>query len=240
MPRAMPSIVVCMALLAGSMATGEEVAPPTSPKSTGADNVTTPGNLLVTARMFEVNRTKMQKLGIDFARAGASADQLQPGKPLFDMNTPPEFLLALVKHDIAKEIDGANLLLKMNGKPAEFFQGGTIQVPQGNGPSKPVRFGTEVKVVAEPAEASNVRVQINFKHSKIDNARGITRAGAQVPGFRVKQVNTRFQSEIGKTVVFSGLLGRNRADGDLREIVLMVTTEAADNLARSPEPTSVR
>lgn len=221
----MPSIVACVALLAGSVANAEDVAQ---------------RHLLVKARMLQVNRTKLRELGIDFQRVDANGQPQRPGTPLFEMDTPPGFIEALENHHVAREIDRASILLKMNGKQAEFFQGGQVEVQLGNGPSKSVRFGTEVKVVAAPAEGSNVRLHINFKHSNLDESRGANLAGLQAPGFRIKQIDTAFEAAIGKTVTISGQLERDGANGDTHELLLMVTTEAANDLAASRNPTVAR
>ncbi|WP_425397352.1 hypothetical protein [Aeoliella sp.] len=240
MTSKMPSLIVCVGILAASVASSEEIAPqlPSAPAST--DFTATPGHLLVRVRMLEINRTKMRKLGVDFAPAGDQADGQKPGELSFNSDTPLGLVQALEKHKLAREIDRADILLKTNGKTAEFFQGGTIEVPQGNGQNKKVRFGTEVKVLAEPVEASNVRVQINFKHSNLDSSRAAQLVGNQVAGFRVKQIDTAFESEIGKTVTLGGMRSKDLPHGDELELLLMVTTEAADDLAAAPKTSVAR
>jgi Flp pilus assembly secretin CpaC len=220
----------------------------------------TPQQILVKMKVVEVSRTKMQKLGIDFAsiRGGKQPTSPQPNSlpnastgefAGFDTLDDSTALLGLIEHlqqnNIAKVLTEPNLTVTC-GRLASLKIGGEVPLPTVPGSDKAVefkQFGTEVDVLAIAQGDNRVRLELRARVSELDQRHKIEVGGVRVPGLQVTQIKTGLDLKLGQTGVMSGLVqsrvetiknGNKTFDQvDHVELLFLVTPEvvAAKDLA---------
>ena len=115
----------------------------------------------------------------------------------------------LQQNNIAKILSEPNIVA-VSGRPAQFQVGGEtpIIVPQSLGTSsieyKP--FGTQIDFLPIVLGNGNIRLEVRPRISELDNSIGITLQNIQVPGFRVRQVDTAVEMKAGQTFALAGLV----------------------------------
>ena len=192
------------------------------------DQMTVSGNqnIAIKVKIYEVSRTKLRRLGVDWAYAGRNfnavtsvADLIQainadgsasanPGTVNFnvfdDDSRFQAFIEALERNDVAKILDQP-VLVAQNGRPAEFLSGGEVplQVASGLGTTsiefKP--FGTKLDMVPIVHGNGDLTLEVRAEVSEIATDLG-TATG--VPGFRVRRVNTGVNMRAGHTLALAG------------------------------------
>jgi len=168
----------------------------------------------IEVKVYEVSRTKLRQAGIDWSlatsnvslasQAGlAGAGNLQFS--VIDGGTQlSTFLDVLERNTLAKLMDSPTLVA-MNGRPAEFLEGGEVpfQVNQGLGQTsiqfRP--FGTKLDVVPFVLGHNRVRLEIRAEVSEPD---ATLASDDGTLGFRVRRVNTGVEMKVGHTLALAG------------------------------------
>lgn len=182
-------------------------------------------NIAIKVKVYEVSRTKLRQLGVDWSFLGdditlvsSVADLIQSVSTggsqatgqnlsfgvLNDSNTFNAFITALEKNNLAKLLDQP-VLVAQNGRPAEFLSGGEIpiQVASGLGTNsiefRP--FGTKLDLVPIVHGQGQLTLEVRAEVSEI--ARDLS-GDTNVPGFRVRRVNTGVKMKAGHTLALAG------------------------------------
>ncbi len=170
--------------------------------------------IAIEVQVYEVARTKVRELGLDWqlftddltldVSGAANATSNLLFSVVDDDSTFNGFLQALERRSLARLLDKP-ILVTMNGRPAEFLQGGEIpfEINQGLGNTtiqfRP--FGTKLDVVPIVQREGTVRLEVRAEVSEPD----ATLAGSSgVSGFRVRRVNTGVDMKIGHTLALAG------------------------------------
>lgn len=168
----------------------------------------------IEVKVYEVSRTKLRQAGFDwnfvttdFNISSTAANVANPNLTfniINDNSSLAGFLDLLERNTLAKLLD-APLLVTMNGRPAEFLEGGEIpfEVNQGLGnvaiEFRP--FGTKLDVV--PIVLGQNRCRLEIRAEVSEPAADLTSANG-TPGFRVRRVNTGVEMKMGHTLVLAG------------------------------------
>ena len=191
----------------------------------GALQVAKSPNVAIQVKIYEVSRTKLRRLGVDWAYFGpdfqavssfadiiqavsqgtvtTSGDTFSAGI-IGDNSNFWSFIEALEQHNMAKLLDEPVLVSK-NGRPAEFLSGGEVpfQVSAGLGTNqiefRP--FGTKLDIVPIVLGQGRMTLEVRAEVSEIDNTIS-TQDG--IPGFRVRRVNTAVDMLAGHTLALAG------------------------------------
>ena len=190
----------------------------------------TPQQILVKLRAIEVNRSKLRRLGVDWATADGKqksvssvAELLQPNASSsldameFGIVGPGDgfhgFLQALETHNIAKVLAEPTIVI-VSGRPASFNFGGEFPLPAAPNSGKVVEFvnfGTQVDMLAASLGDNKVRMELRVRLSEPDYSRTVTIEGQRVPAFNVRQCDTAFELPFGQSAVFTGLVQRRES-----------------------------
>lgn len=182
-------------------------------------------NIAIKVKIYEVSRTKLRQLGVDWSYispdfqfvssvsdliqsvssggSAASGQTLSFGV-LNNGNTFSAFIQALEKNNVAKLLDQP-VLVAQNGRPAEFLSGGEIpiQVASGLGTNsiefRP--FGTKLDLVPIVHGQGQMTLEVRAEVSEVATDLG---GSTGVPGFRVRRVNTGVKMKAGHTLALAG------------------------------------
>ena len=182
-------------------------------------------NVAIQVKIYEVSRTKLRRLGVDwsyfgtdFSAVSSFADIIQAAAGgttttagnqftagvFDDGRSLTVFIEALEQHNLAKLLDEPTLVAK-DGRPAEFLSGGEVpfEVSSGLGNNsiqfRP--FGTKLDIVPLVLGRNRLTLEVRAEVSEIDATIG-TATG--VPGFRVRRVNTAVDMQVGHTLALAG------------------------------------
>ena len=181
-------------------------------------------NVAIKVKVYEVSRTKLREVGVDWSYFGADGGIVSSVSELITAssgtgstgvgtltfgvvdgtNNFQTFIQALEQHNVAKLLDEPTLVAK-DGRPAEFLSGGEIpiQVNAGLGTNsiefRP--FGTKLDLVPILNGQGRMTLEVRAEVSEIDNSLS---AGTNVPGFRVRRVNTGVEILPGHTLALAG------------------------------------
>jgi len=201
------------------------------------NNVTVGGvqQVLLHVRVMEVSRTKLRKMGFDWALFSGNDAVIQNAAGLIGdytvgsgmnevISTRGEslvgavvdggnaffgFLEALRQYDLVKVL-AEPTLVTISGRPASFSSGGEfpILVPQSLGTVSVEyrQFGTRVDFVPIVLGNGRVRLEIRPQVSEIDPARSVTINNTTVPGLRTRWADTAVEMNAGQTLALAGLI----------------------------------
>ena len=182
-------------------------------------------NVAIQVKIYEVSRTKLRRLGVDWAFFGDDFNAVSSFADIIQavsdgtVNTSGQtftagiigdnrrfnaFIEALEEHNMAKLLDEPTLVSK-NGRPAEFLSGGEIpfQVAAGLGTNtiefRP--FGTKLDIVPIVLGRNRLTLEVRAEVSEIDNTISTVDG---IPGFRVRRVNTAVDMPVGHTLALAG------------------------------------
>ncbi len=174
-------------------------------------------------RIYEVSRTKLRNMGVDWSVAGRNvnivsgfADVLQSltdttnnsanaSVGIVDDATSLNLFINLLEQRNLAKLMAQPTLTTQNGRPAEFLSGGEIpfQVNSGFGNNsiqfRP--FGTKLDLVPIVHGEGELTLEIRAEISEVANDLS---AGTGVPGFRVRRVNTGVPMRSGQTLALAG------------------------------------
>ena len=184
-------------------------------------------NIAIKVDVYEVSRTKLRQLGVDWAILGRRFSAVSSisdiiaavsdsGEFTVDQGAQnlslglvdngrvfQAFIRALERNNVAKLLDQP-VLVAQNGRPAEFLSGGEIpiQIASGLGTTsiefRP--FGTKLDMV--PIVHGNGELTLEVRAEVSQVAPELTTGG--VPGFRVRRVNTGVKMRAGHTLALAG------------------------------------
>ena len=179
----------------------------------------------IEVKVYEISRTKLRSLGIDWSLLGTNlnvvsgfGDLIQDfatgasGSPdqnfsfgVINNNNNINFVInALEKKNVAKLLSQPTLVAQ-NGRPAEFLSGGEvpIQIASGLGTNsiqfRP--FGTKLDIVPIVQGEGDLILEVRAEVSEVANDLSQTTG---VPGFRVRRVNTAVPMRAGQTLALAG------------------------------------
>jgi pilus assembly protein CpaC len=185
----------------------------------------TPEQVVVRVTVFEINRTAIRKLGIEFAtaldREGNTLDAAVLGTRSQDAPAPPGalqfgifedaqtirgFIDALEQRNVAKVLATPSVVT-ISGQPASVSVGGEVPIPNPGtvGDSKVQKYGTELNVKAVPLGDNRVRLNVRPRVSELDEIRGIVVEGRKIPAVTVRECDFSCDLEFGKSAVISGM-----------------------------------
>ena len=190
--------------------------------------------IMLKVRVMEVSRTKLRRLGVDFAsfsdnggfvssisdlitsssiaggEVAASGESIRFGV-LGNNSTFFGFIDALQQNQLAKVLADPTITT-VSGRPAQFNVGGEIPVPIPQGINqvtiqyKP--YGTQIDFVPIVLGNGNIRLEVRPRVSDLDYANAITLVGSNspIPALRVRQVDTGVEMKAGQTLALAGLV----------------------------------
>lgn len=203
--------------------------------------------VLLHTKVMEVSRTKLRRLGVDWAWfngndglvVGASGliqkYTISPGSITTGFNETLAFgivggssqfgmvLDALRQHNMVKLL-AEPTLVTTSGRPASFNSGGEfpIIVPQSLGTVSIEyrQFGTRVDFVPIVLGNGNLRLEVRPQVSEIDPSRSVTIQNVNVPGLRTRWVDTAVEMRAGQTLALAGLI-QTRVEAENRGIPVL-------------------
>jgi pilus assembly protein CpaC len=195
------------------------------------NNMTVGGvqQIMLHVKVMEVSRTKLRKMGFDWALFTGNDSIIQSASGLIlggggAVSSGGEtlaasvmdggssflgFLEALRQYNMVK-ILAEPTLVTISGRPASFSSGGEfpILVPQSLGTvSVEYReFGTRVDFVPIVLGNGRIRLEVRPQISEIDPSRSVTINNTTVPGLRTRWVDTAVEMNAGQTLALAGLI----------------------------------
>lgn len=177
----------------------------------------------IQVKVYEVSRTKLRELGVDWSVFGqdiqlvsgfsdlisnfadGTASNLNYRLGIFGDDTNLNLIVkALERRNIAKLLDEPTLTAD-NGRPAEFLSGGEIpiQVASGLGTNSIEfrAFGTKLDMVPIVHGQGEMTLEVRAEVSEVANDLS---NNTNVPGFRVRRVNTGVRMRAGHTLALAG------------------------------------
>jgi len=198
------------------------------------NNITVGGvqQILLKVKVMEVSRTKLRRLGTDWAffdgssfvsssiteliSAASAAGATAPGTSgTFRFGVVDGggsffgILDALQQNDVAKILADPSITT-VSGRPAQFLVGGEfpIIVPSGLGQStieyKP--FGTQIDFLPIVLGNGNVRLEVRAEVSEPDSSLGVEINSFSVPALKTRKIDTGVELKAGQTLALAGLV----------------------------------
>lgn len=210
------------------------------------NNITIGGvqQVLLHVKLMEVSRTKLRRMGFDWANFNGDDAIIQnvaglvdeytigPGSVLSnfgeniafgildDSNTFIGLLEALRQYNLVKVL-AEPTLVTVSGRPASFNSGGEfpILVPQSLGTVSIEyrQFGTRVDFVPIVLGNGRVRLEVRPQVSEVDSSRSVSINNTTVPGLRTRWVDTGVEMKAGQTLALAGLI-QNQIESENRGI----------------------
>jgi pilus assembly protein CpaC len=201
------------------------------------NNITVGGvqTILLHVKLMEVSRTKLRRLGFDWANFNADDSVVQKASGLVSQyslipgaqtvtssggetiafgiingaNSFFGFIEALKQNNLVKVLAEPTLVAQ-SGRAASFSSGGEfpILVPQSLGTISIQyrQFGTRVDFVPLVLGNGRVRLEVRPQVSEIDPTRSVTINNTTVPGLRSRWVDTAVEMNAGQTLALAGLI----------------------------------
>jgi len=209
------------------------------------NNITVGGvqQVLLKVKVMEVSRTKLRRLGVDWAQssgtdfvtsgvsgllsavsASSSALEFTRSGTTFEafigdgQDAFLGVLDALQQNNVAKVLADPTITA-VSGRPAHFNVGGELPIiiPSGIGQTSVEykEFGTQVDFVPIVLGNGNIRLEVRPRVSEIDDSRSVNIGSFSVPALTVRQVDTAVELKAGQTLALAGLV-QTRIDAQER------------------------
>lgn len=214
------------------------------------ESTQTPEQISVHVKMIEINRTKLRKLGIDLSTLGngrlnpadlaavlgvesGSTNSLPPTMGMCFNVDPAMFnLIASLERQNVSRVLATPTIVVMSGQPGALHVGSEIPVasPGAPGGVQTQKCGTQVDLTADTLGDNRVRIHIKPRVSEPISCSFVNQNGETMPALSVRQLDTAFESEFGKTTILSGLVQERtetridqfgRKSDEIQEIALM-------------------
>lgn len=195
------------------------------------NNMTVGGvqQVVLHVKVMEVSRTKLRRLGFDFAKitngsvvysaisglissasgSGVAASAGTFGFAIGRSNTFFGVLDALRQDNLLKVLAEPNLVT-ISGRAAFFQCGGEfpILVPQSLGTVSIdyKKFGTQIDFVPIVLGNGRIHLDVRPRVSEIDPSRSVTVGSTTVPGLRTREAETGVEMDAGQTLAIAGLV----------------------------------
>ncbi|MCG8583241.1 MAG: pilus assembly protein N-terminal domain-containing protein [Pirellulales bacterium] len=188
--------------------------------------------VLLDVKIMEVSRTKLRRLGVDWSyvngenfvvssvsqlidavaastgTAASNTGTIQFG--LVSGNSSFFGVIDALRQNQLVKILAEPKLVAVSGRPAYFRSGGElpILVPQSLGTVSVEykQYGTQVDFVPIVLGENRIRLEVRPRVSELDEARGVSFNGNNIPGFRVREVDTAVEMDAGQTLALAGLV----------------------------------
>ncbi|MBL8825368.1 MAG: pilus assembly protein N-terminal domain-containing protein [Planctomycetaceae bacterium] len=205
--------------------------------------------VLLKVKVYEVSRTKLRNLGVDFSAfatggqyAVTSVSQLltatgaNPVAPaasggqtltLGVVNAGSNFfgLVEALRQDQLAKILAEPTLVTVSGRPAFFNAGGEIPIPVpqslGTVSIQYRPYGTQIDFVPIVLGGGQIRLEVRPRISELDPATGTTINGTFVNGIKVREIETGVEMLAGQTLALGGLV-QERVEATRRGIPLIM------------------
>ncbi len=190
--------------------------------------------VLLHVKVMEVSRTKLRRLGFDWAKvtggnvvvsgvsglistvtAGATPSAAAGADSTFAFQVVEGSsaffgVLEALRQDNLMKILAEPTLVTVSGRPAFFNVGGEfpILVPESLGTVsiEYKKFGTQVDFVPIVLGNGKIRLEVRPRVSEIDPTRSVEVQSFTVPGLRVREVDTGVEMSAGQTLAIAGLV----------------------------------
>ncbi len=222
--------------------------------------------VLLNVQVMEVSRTKLRKMGFDFAQlngndfavssisglisevatdAGITAVTGTQGDTVTfgivdGSNSFFGFLEAIRQNNLLKVLAEPKLAT-VSGRPASFNSGGEfpVLVPQSLGTVsiEYKKFGTQVNFLPLVLGNGNIRLEVRPRVSEIDSTRSVTVNEFTIPGLRVREVDTAVEMKAGQTLALAGLI-QTRVEAQNRGLPILADMPLVGAAFRAVEHTS--
>lgn len=184
--------------------------------------------VMLEARIAEVNRSRLRDLGVSTELLGSAGSET--GMELITgalpettiggltLNNTSVFdslnltLNALVQEGAAQVLAEPNIVA-LSGQQASFLAGGEIPipVPQGGASSGAVtiqfrEFGVGLEFLPTVLSSDRINLQLTTEVSDLDATSGTSILGTSVPGIRTRRVSTSIELGDGNSFAIAGLL----------------------------------
>ena len=198
------------------------------------NNITVGGvqQIMLKVKVMEVSRTKLRKLGVDFAQiSGQNIVASSISGLLQEVNIAPSnatfsgesfavgvvdgsdvfsvLLDALQQNNVAKILADPTITA-VSGRPAHFNVGGELPIiiPSGLGQTtiEYKKFGTQIDFVPIVLGNGNIRLEVRPRVSEIDDTRSVNVGNFTVPALKVREVDTAVELKAGQTLALAGLV----------------------------------
>lgn len=204
------------------------------PKVINAMTVGGVQQVLLHVKVMEVSRTKLRRLGVDFAKitgnnvvtsgisgllrstvGNAGTTIASSGGQTFAFSvldgTAAFFgLLDALRQDNLAKVLSEPTLVTVSGRPAYFNVGGEIPIPVpqslGTISIEYKKYGTQLDFVPIVLGNGNIRLEVRPRVSEIDPSRSVTVASTTVPGLRTREAETGVEMKAGQTLAIAGLV----------------------------------
>jgi len=197
------------------------------------DNITVGGvhQVLLHVKVMEVSRTKLRRLGFDWAKitggnvvastisglitAASGGSVTTSGDDTFsfgvvDGSSAFFGVLEALRQDNLAKVLAEPTLVTVSGRPAFFNVGGEIPVlvPQslGSVSIEYKKYGTQLDFVPIVLGNGHIRLEVRPRVSEIDPSRTVTIGSVSVPGLRTREVETGVEMKAGQTLAIAGLV----------------------------------
>ncbi len=186
-------------------------------------------SILVEVQVMEISRSKLRKLGVDYAEAreGAGHDRDQPEVPNVDawaaafhgscFLEPDDGrlrLLEALKKDKLVKVLAEPTLVTLSGRPATLQIGGEYPVmepePDGSHRVGYKSYGTRVDLLARTVGDDIIRLEIRPEISELDHTLAIDVGEHSFPARRVREMDTTVEIRSGYTFVIGGLVQQRK------------------------------
>lgn len=202
--------------------------------------------VMLHVKVLEVSRTKLRALGFDWAEingddfitqgvggllqsfSNSTGEVVSQGTNVtFGIvdgnNSFFGFIEALQQRNLARLIADPTLVT-VSGRPAFFNEGGEfpILVPQSLGTVSIEwkKFGTQMDFVPIVLGNGLIRLEVRPRVSELDESRSVQVQDINVPGLRVREVDTGAEMRAGQTMAIAGLI-QQRTETDIKAIPVL-------------------
>ncbi len=175
--------------------------------------------ILVKVKMLELSRSKMQKLGLDFAEIAGQADGpsqiIGPGRENFSIHSAEEVgpllgMLEALRKDRLVKVLSEPTLVTLSGRPASVQVGAECPVPapqrDGSTRIQYKHIGTRLDVLAVALPEGRIRLELRPQVCQIDKTQTTQVDGHPFPKLREWVVDTAAEVRSGQTLVLRGLV----------------------------------
>ena len=200
--------------------------------------------VLLNAKVFEVSRTKLRQIGVDWAAIlngdfiisnpgagfdlqtffseGASTGSSTVVGGIVDANNQFTVLLDLLEQNNMAKILADTQLVADSGRAASLLSGGEIPIPISNGFATSIdfrEFGTSLDCV--PIVQADGLIRLEMVTQVRDVAGDLRDSVTGTPGFRTRSVNTAVTIPAGRTIAIAGII-QNRSDTEVKGIPVLM------------------
>ena len=181
--------------------------------------------VLVKVKMVEISRSKLRKLGLDFATLDTGLIEFghgtrTGGRPfafgVVDDGDAVLSVLETLQEDKLARVLAEPTLVTLSGRPAHCHVGGEIPAPvpqeDGNVAVELREYGKRIDLVPIVLGGGRIRLEVRARVGQIDPSRTIEVQGQTCPGLNVREVDTGVEMAAGQTLILGGLVEKRAVE----------------------------